>query len=222
MSKYAWIVAIAAVFVCATTSLLFAPPDEDNPPREQEYAERHNPPRDDDDSEHPARRDRERRSCRDRRPESDIHRILEEINDIVPEVGRLIREIQNSEPEDFRATIRWGNDLVNDLRELKQRNHREFEFRLKDAQLEAKCRLLSRRYHLESKKDEREDIRDDLKDSLAKLFDLRLKQMKRERDELKKELERVEKLVSEREKHRDDLIAKRLDRLTGKSDLEDW
>ena len=197
MKKLVLATSLVAVAICACGIIVFG-------------GERHER-RDDAPPRHERERDR-----------GDVADILDAVARMIPELGELLKELRVSEPEEFRETVRRASDIIRDLSQLRHRNKRHFEVRIKDERLEATCRLIGRKYHRADDEDERKKLKEQLKKTLTDLFDHRLSRMKAESDELKRELKRIEKLIKAREKSREGLIERRLDRMTGVVEVEEW
>jgi len=148
--------------------------------------------------------------------------LLKQLAEINPAMAERFQKMRQEQPESFRREMPRISQGMRELMELKRNNPQEFEGRVKDFNLQTECEMLGDRIRSTSDENERKDLTKKLQENLKNLFDVRLERMKRDRDNMRRELERMEKTIAEREKNREDLIGKRLERMTGKGKMEEW
>ena len=89
-------------------------------------------------------------------------------------------------------------------------------------EVEKQSMELSKQYRKAETDEEKQTISADLKAVLVRGFDLKLLNQQKNMERLEKRLEELKNLLKKRRKSRDEVIQKRLDELTGKTEHLKW
>lgn len=119
-----------------------------------------------------------------------------------PELGKLLRTLEDSQPKEFRSAMNDLNKTRERLVRSQERTPDRYPLELKEWQLESRIRLLAARLAMGSDAGLEEQIRKALKERR----EIRMKLLKHEENRLRDRLERIDRQLEALEKSSDGAI----------------
>lgn len=119
-----------------------------------------------------------------------------------PELGKLLRTLEDSQPKEFRSAINDLNKTRDRLVRSKERTPDRYPLELKEWQLESRIRLLAARMAMGSD----DGLEDQIRKALKERREIRVKLLKHEEARLRDRLERIDRQLEALEKSSDGSI----------------
>jgi hypothetical protein len=119
-----------------------------------------------------------------------------------PELGKLLRTLEDSQPKEFRSAINDLNKTRDRLVRSQERTPDRYPLELKEWQLESRIRLLAARMAMGSD----DGLEDQIRKALKERREIRMKLLKHEESRLRDRLERIDRQLEALEKSSDGSI----------------
>jgi hypothetical protein len=139
----------------------------------------------------------------------------------IPEFLEELRQMELESPREFKERFREVAEQIHHLEQLKRHHPERFEQEVEDRRLDFRSHRLARRFE-RADEGEREAILGELREVLEKQFALRQERRKRELEEMKGQVQGREKEIKQREGNKEQMIERRLARLTGQEAGDEW
>ena len=133
-----------------------------------------------------------------------------------------LEQLKEDNPDAYQRKIQRGYRHMRRLQKMKEKDPERFEIHIEMMGLGMKCRKLSKEYRNAETSEEKEEIKAELTENLGELFDIRLAQGEVKVKELEEELLKLKERSAERKKNKDEIVARRLEELTGSADGLKW
>ncbi|MBI5818074.1 MAG: hypothetical protein HZA88_03735 [Verrucomicrobia bacterium] len=124
--------------------------------------------------------------------------------------------------EEGRDMLRGIAMQAREMNELKRRDPERFRQQQQMAEMERQTVELGQKIRRATDEDIKKAAATELKEVLTKLFDLRQQERERNLQQLEREVKEVREALEKRKAKRDEMIQRRFDQLTGKTELMEW
>lgn len=154
-----------------------------------------------------------------------MKKFLEHLKDENPEKYEDLMRLRKENPDLFREKLKEhiGEFIKNKRGRGRERMDPETRERMKEiGGLEKQSMELAKQYRGAETDEEKQSIAGDLKQVLVRTFDMKLLNQQKNMERLEKRLEELKNLLEKRKESRNDVIQKRFDELTGKTEHMKW
>jgi hypothetical protein len=124
--------------------------------------------------------------------------------------------------EEGRDLLRGIGAQVREMRELKQRDPERFRLQHQMAELERRSVEMGQKVRRADDEEAKKHATAELKEMLTKLFDLRQQEREKSLQQLEREVKEVREALEKRKAKRDEMIQRRFDQLTGRTEAMEW
>lgn len=148
-----------------------------------------------------------------------LKEFAEPLKDRIEQARKLYQEKRFEEGRDMLRGIAMQ---AREMNELKRRDPERFRQQQQMAEMERQTVELGQKIRRATDEDIKKAAGTELKEVLTKLFDLRQQERERSLQQLEREVKEVRAALEKRKAKRDEMIQRRFDQLTGKTELMEW
>lgn len=139
----------------------------------------------------------------------------------IPEHAEHLRELKRHRPEEYRQELQRALLEQANVERARVEEPDRYRHFMAERELDRRCFELARQVR-ESDGDARAKVARQLEQAVGELFDLRESWRRQEIEMLERELTRLREEGEQRRRHRDVIVQRRIEELTGRSELYAW
>ncbi len=147
---------------------------------------------------------------------------IEFLTNGIPEHAEHLGELKRERPEEYFQELRRGLHEQAEVERARVEEPEHYRRFMAERELDKRCFDLARQVRDSGEGDARQSLVRELERLVGELFDLRESWRSQEIEMLESELERLRREGEQRTRHRDAIVQRRIEELTGLAELYAW